>query len=239
MFYDLPDPNRFVADLAAVLDPEGILVLEQSYLPSMVERNAYDTICHEHLEYYAFRQVHTLLGRHGLRPIDVVFNDVNGGSFRVYACAEGASIPSRADDIDSILAREAELGYDTPAPLKGFLRRAEESRDELLNFLNDCKRRGKLVHGYGASTKGNTILQFCGITTDLVESIADRNPVKWGRHTAGTGIPIISEKESRSRRPDYFLAFPWHFRDEFISRERAFLDAGGHLVFPLPKLEIV
>lgn len=239
MFYDLPDPNAFVADVAAVLDPDGLVVLEQSYLPAMVEHNAFDTICHEHLEYYALRQVSTLLARHGLRVVDVELNDANGGSFRVYACPENAAMAGGEGRVDALLAREAELGYDTVAPLEALRQGAFEARERLLEFLNDCKQADKLVHGYGASTKGNTILQFCGIGTELVEEIADRNPRKWGRRTPGTRIPIVSEEESRSRKPDYFLVFPWHFRDEFLARERAFLEAGGHLVFPLPRLEIL
>ncbi len=238
MFYDLPDPNRFVADIARVLDSQGIWVLELSYLPRMLETNAFDTICHEHLEYYALAQIEELLGRHGLRAFDVTFNEVNGGSFCVFACHREASYFARSG-VTETRAREAAMGLATLAPYEAFAERISAIRDRLNRFLAAQTAGGKTVFGYGASTKGNTVLQFCGITREQIPAAVDRNPAKWGRRLPATAIPIISESEARRHPPDYFLAFPWHFRDSFLVRERAFRDAGGRFVFAIPEFEIV
>lgn len=239
MFYDLPDPNTFVSDITKVLDPEGIWVLEQSYLPTMLKRNSFDTICHEHLEYYALRQIIDLLQQHQLRVLDVEFNDVNGGNFQVYACHQDASYISNSSKINNILAEEQAMELDTSIPFEAFLKRVEGIKTTLLNFLKNCKDTGKRVHGYGASTKGNTLLQYFGITRDLVEVIADCNATKWGSCTPGTEITIVSEEVSRKMKPDYYLVLPWHFRDSFLVREKNFLDNGGQFIFPLPEFELV
>ncbi len=238
MFYDLPDPNGFVADIAQSLDSQGMWVFEQCYLPRMLELNAFDAICHEHLEYYALAQVEILLKRHRLRVFDVGFDDVNGGSFRVFACHADGPFRETAE-VSAARAREARLRLDTREPYDALWRRMTGIRDRLVGFLEDEVARGRTIIGYGASTKGNTTLQFCGITKRLVSAVADRNPAKWGRRLPATGIPIISEDEARRRMPDYFLAFPWHFRESFLSRERAYLESGGHLIFAMPEFEVV
>jgi NDP-4-keto-2,6-dideoxyhexose 3-C-methyltransferase len=239
MFYDLPDPNAFVADIAAVLDEEGLWVFEQSYLPTMLARNAFDTICHEHLEYYALRQIIDLLKRHKMRVVDVAFNDINGGSFRIYACHENASHVSDSVKIEKILTQELSLGLNTGMPFNEFWARVSHIKTDLVNFLKKCKETGKRVHGYGASTKGNTLLQYFGITSDLIEMIADCNSTKWDRCTPGTRIPIVSEKTSRDANPDYYLVLPWHFRGNFLVREKNFMAGGGQFIFPLPEFELV
>ena len=238
MFYDLPDPNTFVSGLAQALDPSGIWVLELSYLPRMLELNAFDTICHEHLEYYALAQIEYLLLSHGLRVFDVLFNEVNGGSFQIYVCHENMSFLEEPS-VSATRLRETNLGLGTLAPYEAFWQRITTVRDQLDSFVSKKAALGKLVLGYGASTKGNTILQFCNITKGLITATADRNKEKWGRRLPATGIPIISEEEARLMKPDYFIAFPWHFRDSFLTREKAFLDSGGHFVFVLPTFEIV
>jgi NDP-4-keto-2,6-dideoxyhexose 3-C-methyltransferase len=239
MFYDLPDPMAFVRDIASVLADDGIWVLEQSYLPAMLERRSFDTICHEHLEYYCLHQIKRLCEDNGLRVVDVEFNDVNGGSFQVTVCQRNGTVAERHDAaIAAILAAERKSGFLTPMPFQKFGQEIVRLRARVLTFLVEQKRRGKVVHGYGASTKGNTLLQLFGITADLLPAIADRNPDKDGAHTPGSGIPIITEARSRQMRPDVYFVLPWHFRDSFIAREREFLEDGGTFVFPLPDFEV-
>jgi hypothetical protein len=238
MFYDLPDPNGFVAAVARSLAPEGIWVLEQAYLPSMLTLNAFDAICHEHLEYYALAQIETVLGRYGLRVFDVALNDVNGGSIRVHACHQAAPF-TETPAVAAMRADEDTFGLATAAPYEAFWQRVAGIRARLVDFLESETAQGRIVFGYGASTKGNTTLQFCGITRRLIPAVAERNPAKWGRRLPATGIPIISEEEARRRQPDYFLAFPWHFRDSFLAREKAFLAGGGRFIFPMPEFDVV
>lgn len=238
MLYDLPDPNAFVADVASALAPDGLWVFEQSYLPLMVERGSFDTICHEHLEYYGMHQINLLMKRHGLRAFDVRVNDVNGGSFQIWACHSAGPYITNAAAVELLLRKERLEGYLGPEPIRALRDVTEAARRKTLAFLEECVSVGKLVHGYGASTKGNTLLQHFEITPRLLPAIADRNSDKYGARTPGTLIPIISEEESRSARPDFYFVLPWHFRDGFISREKAFLERGGKFVFPLPVFEI-
>lgn len=239
MFYDLEDPNQFVTDIASILDNDGIWVFEQSYMPRMVELTSYDTICHEHLEYYALTQIERMLTQNGLRIFDVGFNDINGGSFRVYACHKGASHMPNDAKIGSVLAAEKAGGFDGLAPFVAFRDRCLRHRDDLHSFAEKQKSEGRSIYVYGASTKGNTILQFAGLDRRLVVAAAERNPEKWGARTPGTSIPIISEEDARNAKPDFFLCLPWHFRDEFIRREEAFRARGGRLIFPLPDFSLV
>lgn len=239
MLYDLPDPNAFVSDVAAVLAPDGLWVFEQSYLPLMVERGSFDTICHEHLEYYGMHQINLLLRRHGLRAFDVRVNDVNGGSFQVWACHDRGPYSANVAAIDLLLRKERLEGYLTALPLQSLRDATENARRQALDFLGQCASNGKVVHGYGASTKGNTLLQYFGITPRLLPVIADRNADKYGARTPATLIPIISEEELRAAKPDYYFVLPWHFRNAFLARERAFIERGGKFVFPLPAFEVV
>jgi len=239
MFYDLPDPNAFVADIRAVLAPQGLWALELSYLPAMMEANSFDTICHEHLEYYCLAQVERLLARHDLRVFDVSLNDVNGGSFQIWACRTDAHYTENTAALEQLRQREITEGYATAAALSVLPSRIERARTDILDFLRTARAEGKLVHGYGASTKGNTTLQVCGVDSNLLPAIADRNADKHGCRTPGVNIPIISEEESRAAHPDYYFVLPWHFRSAFVQREREFLNRGGKFVFPLPRLEIV
>jgi NDP-4-keto-2,6-dideoxyhexose 3-C-methyltransferase len=239
MFYDLPAPNDFVQDVGRILADDGLWILEQSYLPRMVERNSFDTICHEHLEYYSLKQIVDLAQRHGLRVFDVLLNDVNGGSFQVWVCRSAAPYAVNSEVIDSLLEKEKKDGYVSGTPILDLKVRVNAARSSALAFLADARRRGKLVHGYGASTKGNTLLQFFGITPELLPAIAERNHEKFGCRTPGSGIPIISEEQSRALQPDYYFVLPWHFREAFLERESEFIHRGGRFVFPLPTLDIV
>ncbi len=238
MFYDLDDPNAFVADIRDVLHPEGIWIFELSYMPEMLRQNAFDTICHEHLEYYGLHQVERLISAHGLRIFDVDFNEINGGSFQVYACHVDGPYHSSQSKIDTVLKSEEEQNFNSLAPYHAFNKGIEAIRDRLVKVIRDERAKGKQICAYGASTKGNTILQYCGLDAKDIVAAADRNPEKWGCRTPGTGIPIISEEEAREANPDYFLVLPWHFREGFLKREKGFLQDGGHFIFPLPNVEV-
>jgi NDP-4-keto-2,6-dideoxyhexose 3-C-methyltransferase len=239
MFYDLEQPQAFVDDVASILADDGVWHLEQSYLPSMLRTNAFDTVCHEHSEYYALRQLDWMMRRAGLQIVDVELNATNGGSFAVTVAKPQAGIGGNPAAVARMLAEEAALGLDTLQPFAAFWQRVLRCREDLLAFFAQARREQKTVIGYGASTKGNVVLQFCGITPDMMPCIAEVNDDKFGRFTPGTLIPIVSEQQARAMNPGYFLVLPWHFRDTIIEREAAFRAGGGKLVFPLPGLDIV
>lgn len=239
MVYDLENPMDFVSDIKKILHPEGIWVLEQSYMPTMLKMNSFDTICHEHLEYYSFHQIKWMLEKNDLGIVDVEFNDINGGSFRVYACHTNAKFTSNYTKINQVLSQEKKLALDSEKPYNEFRERVFRIKGELSRFLVREKAKGKSIYIYGASTKGNVLLQFCNLDHSIITAAADRNPKKLGRRTPYTHIPIISEEKARKAHPEYFLVLPWHFRQEFIKREADFLAAGGELIFPLPEIEII
>ncbi len=238
MFYDLEEPLKFVQDIYDVLDDEGIWVFEQSYLPYMIDTTSYDTICHEHLEYYAIKQISWIFEKVGLKIVDINFNNANGGSFRITSAKNTSSIAIDSSKIKEAIEKEDRLGYNQLDIYRKFAKTVEEHRTNLMELLNGLKSDGKKILGYGASTKGNVLLQYCGITTDDIECIAEVNEDKFGSFTPNTLIPIISEKEARAKNPDYFLVLPWHFREGIIERENAYLKSGGKLIFPLPEIEI-
>ena len=239
MFYDLEQPQGFVDDVAAVLAEDGVWHLEQSYLPSMLRTNSYDTACHEHIEYYALRQLQWMFERAGLRIIDVELNNTNGGSFAVTVAKAKSARSANREAIAALRESEADLGLDSLEPFQEFWQRVLKHREELLGFFAQARRERKTIVGYGASTKGNVLLQFCGITPELLPCIAEVNEDKFGCFTPGTWIPIVPEAQARELNPDYLLVLPWHFHDSVVAREAAFRRNGGRLVFPLPVLEIV
>lgn len=239
MFYDLEDPLDFVKQIYDILVDDGIWVFEQSYMPTMIKNTSYDTICHEHLEYYGLEQIKWLTDKAGFKIIDVEFNNANGGSFRVTVAKNTSPYPENTSLVSLIIKQEEEEGYNKMAIYEAFRSQVAQHKEELLSFINDLQKKGKTVFGYGASTKGNVILQYCGLSAKEIPYIAEVNEYKFGRVTPGTNIPIISEIEARSLRPNYFMVLPWHFKENIISREAEYLRAGGHLFFPLPKLEIV
>jgi len=234
MFYDLERPMHFVQEIAGILDEKGIWVFEQSYMPIMLERNSYDTVCHEHLEYYGLRQIYWMLSRCGLKIIDIEFNDVNGGSFSVTAAREDSSY-SVSNKAQEILDKEKELELDTLNPYLEFAKRAEKSRDELRAFVRKAGIEGRRVAFLGASTKGNVLLQYCGFTEADAEGVGEVNTDKFGVFTPGTLLSIVDENELLADEPDYLIVLPWHFRDFFIKKYHL---SKAKLVFPLPKLEI-
>lgn len=239
MFYDLEDPKIFVSNIAKILAEDGVWILELSYLPSMLSQNTFDTIVHEHLEYYHFGAIEYMLEKFGLKVIDIFLNDVNGGSMRVFIKNKSQPISDNAKNrISKIKESEEKLQLRTDKPYVEFLKKCEQERDKLMTFLKTESNKGKKIFAYGASTKGNTLLQYYGIDNNLIEFVADRNPDKWGRTTIGTNLKIISEEEARKQNPDYFLVLPWHFISEFVEREQDFLKKGGKFIVPLPHFKI-
>jgi len=237
MFYDLEAPLHFVQQVYDILADDGVWVFEQSYLPAMLANTSYDTVCHEHLEYYALKQIQWMLERTGFIVLDIELNNVNGGSFSVTAAKRGASLERNQAAVQWFVRGEESLGLSGSAVYEQFRDRVQLHRVELRSFLGECPADGP-VFGYGASTKGNVILQFCGITTKELPCIADVNPDKFGAFTPGTRIPIVPEVEARAMRPSGFVVFPWHFRDNIIAREAKYLASGGKLIFPLPRIEV-
>jgi len=237
MFYDLENPHEFVKDISDVLDDEGIWVFEQSYMPHMIERNAFDTICHEHLEYYGLKQIKWLLDKVDLKIIDVEFNEVNGGSFKIIAAKYASSRKECTELILDILKKEEIFSSLTPFDI--FREKVIGYKKQLIELINSLKKNNKKILGYGASTKGNVILQYCGFTDKEIDCIAEVNPDKFGAYTPNTHIPIISEKEAKDMKPDYFLVFPWHFKENILEREKDTSAAGVKFIFPLPEIEIV
>ena len=239
MFYDLENPVAFVKDIEQCLSEDGIWHFEQSYMPSMLRTNSYDTICHEHLEFYSFKVVKNLLESCGMRVIDVQMNSINGGSFAVTAANQKAPYISNTPIIKWMLQQEEDMGLDTPKPFRDFEERIFKHRKNLIDLIDALVADGKKVFGYGASTKGNVLLQFCNFTTKQIPFIAEVNEEKFGSFTPGSHIPIISEKAAKEMKPDYFLVLPWHFKHSILERESDYLEQGGKFIFPLPEIEIV
>ena len=242
MFYDLEQPNEFTQDVADCLDDSGVWVIQMSYLPSMLTQNAFDNICHEHLEYYSLAALRGLLERRDLEVFDVELNDVNGGSFRVYVKHHGCNSMGNDDSrehLSRIEKLETEMKLDETGVYAEFASRVKALRGQLLEFIKAEHKAGRKIYVYGASTKGNTLLQYCNLDNKLITAAAERNSDKWGKKTVGTLIPIISEEQARAEKPDYFLVLPWHFLQEFIEREHAYLKSGGKFIVPLPEFRII
>lgn len=220
MFYDLEDPAGFAQDVADILDIDGIWVLEQSYMPEMVKQTSYDTVCHEHLEYYGLRQIQWIADKVGLKLLDVAFNDTNGGSFSVICAPKESSLVPEKNKLDHVLKNEVESGFGELAVYNRFAEDVAQARQNLLTTLQDIKDNGKTVYGLGASTKGNVILQYCGITEDLLPAIGEVNDDKFGCYTPGTELPIIAETDVLASQPDYLLILPWHFKKFFEANDK-------------------
>ena len=237
MFYDLPDPNDFIVGIKKVLAPEGIWVLELSYLYSMIEANAFDTICHEHLEYYSLLSLTKLLSQNELKIISVELNHSNGGSMRVSVMHNNA--PSQNFDLNQFLENERRTAGEIAVLLDRMMASVRENLECANDLLESARKDGSVVHGLGASTKGNTFLQYANWSADQLPYIAEVNENKFNKYTPTTNIQIISEAESMSMRPNYYLVLPWHFKTSIMDRKREFLRSGGKLVFVFPKFEVV
>lgn len=235
MMYDLEDPIAFAKEVASILSPNGIWVFEQSYMPLMVERMAYDTICHEHIEYYGIRQIEWILKAANLRIIDIELNDVNGGSFSVTATQMQSNIPTKKERISELVDKEISLGYNGIEILHTFADRIIKSRDQLIGELHRIKDNGQSICGLGASTKGNVLLQYANLDTKVIDKIGEVNPDKWGCYTPGTWIPIVPEEEILQSDCDFLFVLPWHFKDFFMSSPSF---SGKKLIFPLPVFDL-
>lgn len=237
MFYDLDDPNKFVADLKDILAEKGIIIIQQNYVVGMLLQNAYDNIVHEHLEYYSLLSMENLLKNHGLEVFDIELNDLNGGSFRTYICHKGARKIS--DSVKILRQMESQMKLEDKDTYKNFANRITSLASDLRSLIEDLNKKGKTIYLYGASTRGNTLLQYSKLDNNLIKKAVERNSEKWGKKIASVGIPIISEEEARKEKPDYMLVLPWFFKDEFIQREFEYLEDGGKFIFPLSKIEII
>jgi hypothetical protein len=239
MFYDLPNPVKFAKDVYAILEEDGIWTCEQSYLLSMIDTNSIDTICHEHLEYYALHQIKEIADRANFKIIDVTFNNCNGGSFRVYFAKQSSTLYiENTEVIQTILNNEKQRGIMTTSLYENFIRGCDKEINILKEFIQTVTSQGKSVYIYGASTKGNCLLQYANLDESFIKYAVERNPNKIGKMTS-TGIEIIGEEKMREHPPEYLLVLPWHFREEIIKREDTFLKNGGQFIFPFPKFEIV
>lgn len=235
MFYDLEDPMGFMQEVYEVLADDGIWVFEQSYMPTMLEMNSYDTVCHEHLEFYALVQIKWMTDRIGFKILDVEFNEVNGGSFSV-TVAKSHGDATITSSVKEVMSREHSKRLNTLTPYLEFSARVNQTRRDLLELIKTARSQGKTVAALGASTKGNVLLQYCELSKELINFVGEVNPEKFGCFTPGTWIPIIAEHELLSKKPDYLVVLPWHFRS-FFEKNKKF--AGTNLVFPLPDVEVV
>lgn len=236
-FYDMEDPNKFVSDVEKILAPDGIFVIQQNYLLEMLKQNAFDNIVHEHLEYYSLLSLENLLRKFGLEVFDVKVSEVNGGSFRTFIARSG----TRRIRNSVITMRQAEKDYklENLTPYRQFAKRIHGNMQKLRKFVDKVTKEGKSIFIYGASTRGNTLIQYAGLDKKKIRYAVERNQEKWGTKIASVGIPIISEEEARKLQPDFMLVLPWFFKDEFLKREKDYLKKGGHFIFPLPEFEII
>lgn len=236
-FYDMEDPNKFISDVKKIMKDDGICVIQQNYLVGMLKQNAFDNIVHEHLEYYSLLSLSNLLKRHGLEVFDVKLRDLNGGSFKTYISLKDKRKKTKA--VLKLEKYENRLKLNNKKIYLDFAKRIEKNKKNLFEFIKKEAAKGKTIYLYGASTRGNTLLQYFGLDNKLIKKAVERNPEKWGKIIASVGIPIISEEQARKDKPDYMLVLPWFFKEEFLKRESKYLENGGHFIFPLPKFEVI
>jgi len=239
MFYDLKNPHSFVRGIVKILHKEGIFVLEHADLLSIIKNCCFDTICHEHLEYYSSNIIINLMKLNKLRVFDIKPNSINGGSMRYFICHNDSKYMNNQKIIFSILNQEKKLKLDSIKTYYNFFKKINKVKIKLRDLLKAITNKKLTIHGYGASTKGNVLLQYFGLTNKFIPYIADRNPQKFNTFTPGTKIKIISENFSRKMNPDYYLVLPWHFKDEILKRETKIRKKGTKFIFPLPDLKIL
>ena len=236
MFYDLERPIEFTQEIADSLNPqEGVWIFEQSYMPTMLQQVAYDTICHEHLEYYSLKQVDWILNSTGLKAIDVELNDTNGGSFSIVAAHKNSKYQV-AQSVTNLRKYEESLRLDELDVYLKFVKDVKSSRTNLLTTISEINQQYGKINALGASTKGNVILQYCGLTTDQINSVGEVNPDKFNCFTPGSWIPIKPEPEVLRYENPFLLILPWHFRNFFKSHSHI---SKKKLLFPLPTIEFV
>ncbi|WP_435088577.1 class I SAM-dependent methyltransferase [Candidatus Pelagibacter bacterium nBUS_29] len=232
MLYDLDKPLEFMEEVSKILAKDGIWIFEQSYMPTMLERNSYDTVCHEHKEYYGLNQIKWMTDKVGFKIINVEFNEINGGSFSVTVAHSSSKYPV-SSSLQKLLDDELKKSLDNLDPYLNFANRVKNLRSDFKNFLNNALGEGKTVGALGASTKGNVILQYCGITNKEILFVGEVNSDKFNCFTPGTLLPIISEKLALEKNPDYLIVLPWHFKDFFMTNKKF---QKSKLIFPLPTL---
>ncbi len=240
VFYDLKNPNNFLKDVKKLIDQKkGIFLLEFADLLSIVKYKLFDTICHEHLEYYSAKVVLEMAKKNGLKVFDIDTNDINGGSIRFFICNNEASYKVNNKNINNYLKEEKKYNLERKSTFLSFFKEVKNLKKIVNKTINQIKLNKKTIHGYGASTKGNVLLQYFDINNNQIPYIADRNPEKDGLYTPGTKINIITEKKSRNLNPNYYLVLPWHFKKEILKREKKAIKKGTKFIFPLPKFEIL
>jgi SAM-dependent methyltransferase len=248
MFYDLDEPIDFLRDVKEVLDDDGLFVVQMSYTPLMIKQLAFDNITHEHVYYWSLSSLNKVMTEAGLKIVDCQINDVNGGSFRIYIKKENSDETKFATRpfrdvcnvrVETILNWEQTQNLDSENTWLDFYQRVQDLKKQTVDFIKQEKLKGKKICGYGASSKGNTLLQYFELDETLLDAIAERSPFKYGHKTIGTNIPILSEDDVRKMNPDYMLVLPWHFISEFIEREHEFLSRGGKFIVPCPKFEVI
>ena len=226
MFYDLEEPNKFIKDAADSLHEDGIFIAQLMCLKSMIEKNDVGNICHEHIEFYSLKSIKFLFEKNGMEIFKIEENDINGGSYRIYCRKfKSGSIKLPNENVLDLM--------------KGFVSRVKKNKNDIVRFITKKNKANKKIYLYGASTKGNTVLQYYGLNNKKIPFAAERSPEKWGRYTIGSGIKIISEKMARELNPDYFFVTPWGFIKEFVKRERKWLKNGGSFILPFPKFKLI
>ena len=238
MFYDLPDPVHFAKQIKNILDDSGVWFFEQSYAPWMQSSGAYDTICHEHLEYYSITSIRNILELAGMSILEVSTNASNGGSIAVTA-VKSEQNPRLGEYAAWLLHNEDEMGANSIENWREFAKRVTIRKNSLNQLIDQITRSGKSIYGLGASTKGNVLLNYSEITSKLLPAIGEINTDKWGKFTPGSHIPIMDEKEIFELKPDYLLFLPWHFREFAIDKYSSYLHGGGKFIFPLPTVEVI
>ena len=240
MFYDLENPKKFAEDIYDILDDNGLWHLEQSYMPMMIKNNSYDTICHEHLEYYSLKSIKYIFDKVGFKIVDLEFNEINGGSFALTLAKKSSKKFLEINYlIEWLLKKEELFQYNSIETYRKFFENTKKHKKILRELLLNLKDMGKSIIGYGASTKGNVILQYCGIDSNIIPFIGEVNKYKYNKYTPGSKIKIISEKKARSFKPDYFLILPWHFKNFIVKKERKISINKTKLIFPFPDIEII
>ena len=236
-FYDVDNLNKFVSDVAKILKDDGVFVVQQNYLVEMLKNSAFDNIVHEHLTYFSLSALEKIFAKHDLEIFNAKLRDINGGSLRTYVGYKGKKSISKK--VGLLRERERRFRLHDKKTYDKFAKKVKANSHKLAKFIKKVKSTGKKVYIYGASTRGNTLLQFYGLDKRFIEAAVERNPEKWGKKIASVGIPIISEEQARKDNPDYMLVLPWHFRREIIKREKKYLANGGHFIFPLPEFEVI
>ena len=238
VFYDLRDPNKFIKEIKKILDDKGVFVLEHVDLYYIIKNNIFDTICHEHLIFYSSKIIIEMMKNNDLKVFNHEYNEINGGSSRYYICHSKANFKV-SKNIKKVLLRENLQGIGLKKTYKLFFTKILNEKIKLIKLIKKIKNEKQDIHGYGASTKGNVLLQFYNINNKVVNYIADRNPLKWNSFTPGTRIKIISESQSRKIKPHFYLVLPWHFKNEILIREKNIRKKGTKFIFPLPKVRVV